>query len=1052
MAFIYDMLPPVIPDFIPPFTGTDFQIPITMYNSYNQDSLKNFGINTVQISIISQKNDITNSYNDLKNGDEIYRDKNNPNIYILKLKTSYSNFSMNENEFYKLQIRFSSQTKAEIKNSGINNQCFTEWSSICLIKKIIEPSLEIRFGGIKLQKSSTTIVPHSFLTLSGVLDSYIETLKSYQIIIKDITDSVSIKLKTDWLTPKSRNIFTYIFNKRVLEPNKKYKIYVNYSTLSGYTNLTQHYFYINTITGIVDNISFYFQTHPSEDTGDIKIRIFGEQSLKQNFLIQRSSSENNFSTWENLSIIQFDGAVLDGSLQPVKIYNSKKMDIENLVTTSLQQPLQLKMYEWSDKTIKSGIFYKYAVAPIYKLVNSITKSRSSIEQAISDDILITGNYQQNKQAYTCIFEDMFLTGNGGQNLRIKYNPTVSNFKYNIQESIQNTLGSIYPYITRNGKQKYRSFSIGGLITLFMDINDRWNVPSYFDDSNVKMDNYFSTKTTNDDIIIEPIIITIPNQQYQTLSTVFSGQNINNTEQLSTYLPGPEELLNRYSNQELQVISAQSLFENKDIQTELKHIATQQQYNKIKKQVYSSAYNDREAAREVLYKIYIKLANVYNQIYIGEFAIPEDFFSDIQIEARSQYNKSKNINKFNDIIYEREFRQAVYKFLYDPTPKLFRSNAEGNILIKLTNLSFTPLNELGRQLYSFSAQAIEIDECSIVNFNKYNIYNYGEWKNLNEQYTYNFKVSTKWMNKDYNLLNDIPNSIETNSNIFTNGQKARILKINNFKINVSSTAYVPLVDLQTIEYVNISDINETNLYTKTNEKSVLQTKYARGWIVKLTTNDNGIKNFKRVFINKTQELNFPSSTVIESAIVLRAPSYLNDSAEANNTEFTFSGMAIYIKSQEGPTIYQTNNNAPSIQTFKMLVPENGNVIYQKTVQQNKTILIQLLCSNLANQRQTILTYNKESNSFFYPITLTGISTKRKANIVINNQSYNIQNTTFNYTMLLDDMSEMETFSKVIFTNNTNDDNTPIQFLDDGSPIQFSINIIITSFNFIKTEYI
>lgn len=1040
MAFIYDMLPPVIPDFIPPFTGTDFQIPITMYNSYNQDSLKNFGINTVQISIISQKNDITNSYNDLKNGDEIFRDKNNPNIYILKLKTSYSNFSMNENEFYKLQIRFSSQTKTEIINSGINNQCFTEWSSICLIKKIIEPSLEIRFGGIKLQKNSTTIVPHSFLTFSGVLDSHIETLKSYQIIIKDITDSVSTKLKTDWLTPKSRNIFTYIFNKRVLEPNKKYKIYINYSTLSGYTNLTQHYFYINTITGIVDNISFYFQTHPSEDTGDIKIRIFGEQSLKQNFLIQRSSSENNFSTWENLSIIQFDGTVLDGSLQPVKIYNSKKMDIENLVTTSLQQPLQLKMYEWSDKTIKSGIFYKYAVAPIYKLVNSITKSRSSIEQAISDDILITGNYQQNKQAYTCIFEDMFLTGNGGQNLRIKYNPTVSNFKYNIQESIQNTLGSIYPYITRNGKQKYRSFSIGGLITLFMDINDRWNVPSYFDDSNIKINNNSATKTINDDIIIEPIIITIPNQQYQILSTVFSGQNINNTEQLITYLPGPEELLNRYSNQELQVISAQSLFENEDIQAELKYIATQQQYNKIKKQVYSSVYNDRKAAKEVLYKIYIKLANIYNQTYIGEFAIPEDLFSDVQIEARKQYNKSKNINKFNDIIYEREFRQAVYKFLYDPTPKLFRSNTEGNILIKLTNLSFTPMNELGRQLYSFSAQAIEIDECSIANFNKYNIYNYGEWKNLNKQYTYNFKVSTKWMNKDYNLLNDIPNSIETNNNIFTNGQKARILKINNFKINVSSTKYVPLVDLQTIKYVNISDINETNLYTKTDEKSVLQTKYARGWIVKLTTNDNGIKNFKRVFINKTQELNFPSSTVIESAIVLRAPSYLKNSAEANNTEFTFSGTATYIKSQEGPTIYQTNNNAPSIQTFKMLVPKNGNVIYQKIVQ-NKTILIQLLCSNLADQRQTILTYNKESNSFFYPITLTGISTKRKANITINNRPYNIQNTTLNYTMLLDDMSEMETFNKIIFTNNTND-----------SPIQFYIDIIITSFNFIKTEYI
>ena len=105
---------------------------------------------------------------------------------------------------------------------------------------------------------------------------------------------------------------------------------------------------------------------------------------------------------------------------------------------------------------------------------------------------------------------MFLTGNGGQNLRIKYNPTVSNFKYNIQESIQNTLGSIYPYITRSGKQKYRSFSIGGLITLFMDINDRWNVPSYFDDSNVRMNNNSATKATNSDIVIEPIIVTVPN--------------------------------------------------------------------------------------------------------------------------------------------------------------------------------------------------------------------------------------------------------------------------------------------------------------------------------------------------------------------------------------------------------------------------------------------------------------------------------------------------------------------------------------------------------------
>ena len=73
---------------------------------------------------------------------------------------------------------------------------------------------------------------------------------------------------------------------------------------------------------------------------------------------------------------------------------------------------------------------------------------------------------------------MFLVGNGGQSLRIRYNPTVSNFKYNINENIQRTLGSKYPFITRNGKNNYRTFSIGGLITSFMDIDSRYIVPSY----------------------------------------------------------------------------------------------------------------------------------------------------------------------------------------------------------------------------------------------------------------------------------------------------------------------------------------------------------------------------------------------------------------------------------------------------------------------------------------------------------------------------------------------------------------------------------------------
>jgi hypothetical protein len=86
----------------------------------------------------------------------------------------------------------------------------------------------------------------------------------------------------------------------------------------------------------------------------------------------------------------------------------------------------------------------------------------------------------------------------------------------------------------------------------------------------------------------------------------------------------------------------------------------------------------------------------------------------------EYNEVNNIKDYNDILYEKEFRNKVMDFLYDNTVKLFRSPTEGNILVKLSNISFTPETVLGRMLYSFSATAYEIDNISIDNYIKYNI--------------------------------------------------------------------------------------------------------------------------------------------------------------------------------------------------------------------------------------------------------------------------------------------------------------------------------------------
>lgn len=87
----------------------------------------------------------------------------------------------------------------------------------------------------------------------------------------------------------------------------------------------------------------------------------------------------------------------------------------------------------------------------------------------------------------------------------------------------------------------------------------------------------------------------------------------------------------------------------------------------------------------------------------------------------QYNNNDNLSSTdNDIVREKNFRDKVINFLYDNNIKLFKSATEGNILIKLTDISFSPKKELGRRIYSFSATATEIDNFSYSNCIKYNL--------------------------------------------------------------------------------------------------------------------------------------------------------------------------------------------------------------------------------------------------------------------------------------------------------------------------------------------
>ena len=103
----------------------------------------------------------------------------------------------------------------------------------------------------------------------------------------------------------------------------------------------------------------------------------------------------------------------------------------------------------------------------------------------------------------------------------------------------------------------------------------------------------------------------------------------------------------------------------------------------------------------------------------------DYEKDLYESAFGSHNLSVISGQYNYTL-QREFREKVKTFLYDNKIKLFKSLTQGNMLIKLMDISLTPKEELGRLIYSFSATAVEVDEPTIKNFNKYGILNIGTY--------------------------------------------------------------------------------------------------------------------------------------------------------------------------------------------------------------------------------------------------------------------------------------------------------------------------------------
>lgn len=365
-------------------------------------------------------------------------DKNissNMRYYIDILPSELREAEFKTNRFYKVQIRFTSSAVAiynpetdKIAKWLVDNQSmFSEWSSVCLVRGIKQPIVTIRGFEENVQNKEIIFTSETIQLVGNVQfenpsGEMAEFLDSVQVKLfkkelgEDSGKNHSVEIFQDTTAFKSE--FKYVF-KEAIEDGVSYVIKFTYVTNGGYQESKNYTFKV--IQYGIDKINANIFATADDAEGRIKVEVKALETVKEDFIgkitIRRTSSESNFAEWE---------------------------DVHNVLLTEAKE----LDYTWYDYTIKSGVWYKYCVQ----------KRNRRNDRGV---IVAT------KEPVMAYFEDVFLT-HGGRQLKLKFDSTVSSFKYNVLESKIDTLGSQYPFIRRNGHAKYRTFPITGLITSFCD--------------------------------------------------------------------------------------------------------------------------------------------------------------------------------------------------------------------------------------------------------------------------------------------------------------------------------------------------------------------------------------------------------------------------------------------------------------------------------------------------------------------------------------------------------------------------------------------------------
>ena len=426
--------PPTLQSTQPAFLATtpDYEIKYTLQKVTSAETIKH-----IQIRVVEQRSN-SSIVNTSKYPDNIiYKNVDltkEASPYGIKILTSDLRKPWSPGVCYKIQLRFGSTSFpsdlsafAAWKKEQINNQTFSEWSTVMVIKAIAQPEVYIENAGtlrtdvIASKQTEASLTP---LFVGDYIDNASEEpLEKYKFDLYDETGKTLIE-SSDWIQAVSGKNCSYRF-KTMLTNNESYRVYFSIVTRNGYETRTYYDFqaikvYLESLTDVsirVDDADVFCR-----ENGCMRIYLTAKSPLTGCYVLTRTSEESNYQVYEDL-----------------KYFNYFEEEFSDTLL-------------YIDYIIESGIKYKYA----FQYQNSQGLRSAPLQE---DGMTVPARSVDFEYSY--IYRD-------GVQLRLKFNQKLSSFKHTTLASKQDTLGDQFPHLSKNGYAYYAEFPISGLISFQMD--------------------------------------------------------------------------------------------------------------------------------------------------------------------------------------------------------------------------------------------------------------------------------------------------------------------------------------------------------------------------------------------------------------------------------------------------------------------------------------------------------------------------------------------------------------------------------------------------------